>query len=194
MKSYLFWIVIAAVALYFFLWNRKDNDKGETKPDSPKPDKPFNTMDLLKDKVQTLAIEGKGSVNPGLIGGTAASLGPDGQLSTGVIGFVKQPATMTAVSYFTSPANVGLAAGTKSYGNCMCKNGTQCVGKGNCECCDRKIMPLPFQIQMEAQMKRPATLSCMHPICYYNKYWPGCLHCLYSPYGAQNPTSKTTKA
>lgn len=41
--------------------------------------------------------------------------------------------TLTA---YTSPvANVGAARG---YGNCMCRDGSQCVGQGNCACCDKR--------------------------------------------------------
>lgn len=32
-------------------------------------------------------------------------------------------------------ANVGAARG---YGNCMCRDGSQCVGQGNCACCDKR--------------------------------------------------------
>lgn len=67
------------------------------------------------------------------------------------------PSYTTQPNYTTSndrPNNIGAARG---YGNCMCRDGSQCVGQGNCACCDKRggaIAPhtviLPF-------VKRAAT-------------------------------------
>ena len=40
-----------------------------------------------------------------------------------------------ANSVYTANAVRGI--GVAQYGNCQCANGTMCVGRGNCACCDK---------------------------------------------------------
>lgn len=52
------------------------------------------------------------------------------------------------LSLNTTPKNYGSTAlalsniGAATYGNCQCKDGTMCVGKGNCACCSTKRGPV----------------------------------------------------
>lgn len=52
---------------------------------------------------------------------------------------VSAPPASSALTLTTSPTlhtlNIGAARG---YGNCMCRDGSQCVGQGNCACCDKR--------------------------------------------------------
>ena len=45
------------------------------------------------------------------------------------------PSETPRIFFPTNAANIGAA---KSYGNCQCKNGSQCVGHGDCSCCDQQ--------------------------------------------------------
>jgi len=82
------------------------------------------------------------------------ALGPP--LSTGIptnTGIVLQPTPSGGIfmtqpftpSVFEGKVNTSIGA-YRAYGNCQCANGKQCVGRGDCSCCDRQIhtIILPF--------------------------------------------------
>ena len=50
--------------------------------------------------------------------------------------FSKAYAPAAAAPATNSPSAVR-GIGVAQYGNCQCANGTMCVGRGNCACCDK---------------------------------------------------------
>ena len=51
------------------------------------------------------------------------------------------PTLVSVKSPFTS-SNIGAAV--RQFGNCACKDGSQCVGYGDCSCCDKQRAVRPF--------------------------------------------------
>lgn len=71
-------------------------------------------------------------------GGSITDVNNFAPVSSGTPGSLTLPTLHTnqTLTAYTSPvANVGAARG---YGNCMCRDGSQCVGQGNCACCDKR--------------------------------------------------------
>jgi hypothetical protein len=71
---------------------------------------------------------------------------------------------VTAPPLTQSGGGTSSRMGARQYGNCQCANGRQCVGHGDCSCCDKQMAPHTYITALPAPrgasaLRRPSLVS-----------------------------------